>query len=74
MIEKYHSPNFSKKVGRPSVDPGSLRLARKKLNHVESVLSVLAKEMQEGKDICNDCNVGLCAVPCFKIYHTKLHF
>jgi hypothetical protein len=23
---------------------------------------------------CRECNIGLCATPCFKIYHTKLHF
>jgi hypothetical protein len=23
---------------------------------------------------CQECNIGLCTTPCFKIYHTKLHF
>ena len=23
---------------------------------------------------CDECNVGLCAVPCFKIYHTYVVF
>jgi len=23
---------------------------------------------------CWECNIGLCAMPCFKVYHTKLHF
>ena len=23
---------------------------------------------------CWECNIGLCATPCFKVYHTKLHF
>lgn len=23
---------------------------------------------------CENCNVGLCIVPCFKIYHTQLYY
>jgi hypothetical protein len=23
---------------------------------------------------CRECNIGLCATPCFAVYHTKLHF
>jgi hypothetical protein len=23
---------------------------------------------------CRECNIGLCATPCFKVYQTKLHF
>jgi hypothetical protein len=35
---------------------------------------VSAANKQEMKVKCEICNVGLCWEPCFKIYHTKLHF
>lgn len=32
------------------------------------------KIRKETRYMCSDCNVGLCVVPCFKIYHTELKF
>jgi hypothetical protein len=37
------------------------------------VCSTKTKEMQT-KFKCSKCNMGLCADPCFRVYHTKLHF
>jgi hypothetical protein len=31
-------------------------------------------KVERTKVKCQECNIGLCATPCFKIYHTKLHF
>ena len=32
------------------------------------------KVRKETRYYCKECNVGLCAVPCFKIYHTQKNF
>ena len=32
------------------------------------------KRRKETRYYCQKCNVGLCVVPCFKIYHTELNF
>lgn len=32
------------------------------------------KIRKETRYYCRNCNVGLCAVPCFMVYHTKLNF
>jgi len=33
-----------------------------------------AKNKETKKYKCRECNIGLCATPCFKVHHTKLHF
>ena len=32
------------------------------------------KVRKETRFYCPDCDVGLCAIPCFKLYHTKLNY
>jgi len=32
------------------------------------------RKRKESHYMCNSCNVGLCAAPCFEIYHTKENF
>lgn len=32
------------------------------------------RKRKESRYMCNTCNVGLCAAPCFEIYHTKENF
>lgn len=90
IIAKYHAP--SKKSGRPSIQPGPLRLTErhfpeyvppteKKANPCRYCAVCCSKRDEKGKKkrketryFCKNCNVALCAVPCFMVYHTQLNF
>lgn len=82
----------TKKVGRPSSQPGPLRLIERHFpEHVPPTEKKAApcrycavccskrdekgkKKRKETRYYCRHCNVGLCAVPCFMLYHTQLNF
>jgi hypothetical protein len=89
LIEKFHSTS---KKGRPSSQPGPLRLTErhfpeyvppteKKAAPCRYCAVCCSKRDEKGKKkrketryYCRNCDVGLCAVPCFMIYHTKSNF
>lgn len=89
LITKYHT---TKKIGRPSSQPGPLRLTGRHFpEYVPATMNrsdacrrcvvCCSKKNRNGKKIrketrfyCSNCNVGLCVVPCFMIYHTRLNF
>lgn len=90
IIGKFHT--YTKKSGRPSTQPGPLRLTErhfpefvppteKKTKPYRCCAVCCSKKDEKGKKIrketryfCRNCNVGLCAVPCFMVYHTQLNF
>ncbi|XP_071053828.1 piggyBac transposable element-derived protein 4-like [Onthophagus taurus] len=91
LIENFHSTSSTRK-GRPSYQPGPLRLTerhfpeyvpptKKKAAPCRYCAVCCNKKNKEGKRprketryYCKSCDVGLCAVPCFMEYHTKLNF
>lgn len=61
----------------PSLVPPS----GKKQNATRKCVVCARKIDQNGKSVrresryqCNECNVALCVVPCFSVYHTKQNF
>ncbi|CAK9832788.1 Histone-lysine N-methyltransferase SETMAR [Anthophora retusa] len=38
------------------------------------VVCTAKDKRRESRYECKDCNVGLCVEPCFRIYHTELHY
>lgn len=90
IIEKHLK--CSKKLGRPPVDKGPLRLIERhfpkhipptdrKATPTRCCVVCCSRRDEKGKKIrretrvfCQECNVGLCAVPCFELYHTKKDF
>lgn len=87
IIAKYHTPVSTRTVGRRVLDENSeLRLterhfanfipstAQKKFTTKRCVVCTKNKRRRESRYMCPTCNVPLCIVPCFEIYHTKKHF
>ena len=87
IIAKYHTPVSTRTVGRRVLDENSeLRLterhfanfipstAQKKSTTKRCVICTKNKRRRESRYMCPTCNVPLCIVPCFEIFHTKKHF
>lgn len=86
LVESYNSGMSSSKRGRPSATPSPLRLterhfpkicpATEKKKNASRMCVVCSKnkKRKESRYECQDCNVGLCIVPCFEIFHTKLNY
>lgn len=74
------------KKGRPSLDEDPLRLKMRhfpeyvprsgnKLNpQRRCIVCSSHKVRKESRFQCSECDVGLCAAPCFKIFHTQKNF
>ena len=87
IIKKFHCTQ--KKAGRPSLQPGPLRLTER---HFPEYIPATEKKAaptrrcaicgnkrdargkkirKEMRSYCKECNMGLCTIPCFEVYHTK---
>lgn len=90
LVEKIISQHFDEerqvKKGRPSLESDPLRLhqrhfpeyvpATEKKENATRRCAVCSKNKirRETRYQCTECNVGLCAAPCFKIFHTKKNY
>lgn len=81
-VRKYsvkHVENVARLTGRHF--PSHVENTEKRKAKARQCVVCSQKKNENGKRIrretrfqCDDCNVGLCAAPCFKIYHTHLDF
>ncbi|CAK9830500.1 PiggyBac transposable element-derived protein 4 [Anthophora retusa] len=53
--------------------PSLYKPPRKNRNR-RCVVCTANDKRRESRYECKDCNVGLCVEPCFRIYHTELHY
>lgn len=86
LIEKFHVPAVRPRGGRPSAVDTPIRLtARHSPSIIPSkrrkVLQVCImcskgkeKKRKESRYMCSVCNVGLCVVPCFEVYHAQRQY
>lgn len=81
IVERHHRQ--SPKKGRPTLEVDPLRLRerhfpeyipgteKKKNASKRCVVCASKKIRKESRYYCVECDVGLCAAPCFKTFHTK---
>lgn len=86
MVSQHLDENRNVKKGRPPNEEGPLRLlqrhfpdyvpATEKKQFPTKRCAVCSKHNQhkESRYQCTECGVGLCAVPCFKMYPTRKHY
>lgn len=87
LLRTYHTPEQRNRAGRRPEDADSLlRLSARHfptfLSATESkpnptkrcIVCVKNKKRKETRYVCEPCNVSLCVVPCFEIYHTKKNY
>lgn len=78
---------YQKLPARYSITPGNIYLSRLNERHFPSLYESTGKnrlrrcvvckkndKRRESRYQCEECNVGLCVFPCFKIYHTELYY
>lgn len=87
LLARFHTPNSLQKKGRPSAGLTPLRLTErhfpslvppteKRKNAMRKCIvctntKIAKRKRKESRVMCEPCDVGLCTVPCFQIYHTK---
>jgi len=82
ILKKYQKPTH-----RHSITPGNNCSLRLNGRHFPSLYEPKGKnrlrkcaickknnKRRESRYQCKKCDVGLCVFPCFKIYHTELHY
>jgi hypothetical protein len=88
IIETYHNTELTPQKGRPSINEvNPLRLTERhfpsfvpenqqKKTPTRRCKVCCSKQgiRKESRYMCRNCDVALCIVPCFEIYHTKKHF
>ncbi|XP_014483478.1 PREDICTED: piggyBac transposable element-derived protein 4-like isoform X2 [Dinoponera quadriceps] len=83
IIDKYHH-DYIKNQRRDTDNPMRLTerhfpslytsMPRGKNRSRRCVVCSKHDKRSESRYECKDCNVGLCIDPCFRIYHTQLHY
>lgn len=83
IVRNHLGENINPKRGRPSLEEDPLRLkerhfpeyvpsSEKKANASRRCVVCSSKKIRkESRYQCGPCDVGLCAAPCFKDFHTK---
>ena len=89
IISKYgcnESSGIQRKGGRPSIEGNPFRLTERHFLMVipptegkenptkRCTVCLKHKTRHETRYQCRQCNVPLCVVPCFEVYHTQKHF